>query len=334
VDTEQAIESFRQSYASLRSEIGKVIVGHDAIVEGTLIALFAGGHVLLEGVPGLGKTLLVRTLSDVLDLSFNRIQFTPDLMPADILGTNIVMEVAGGRREFQFQRGPIFAHLVLADEINRATPKTQSALLEAMQEHQVTAGGEIRKLAEPFFVMATQNPIDQEGTYPLPEAQLDRFFFKILVGYPSAAELNEVLTRTTTGARADVEKVVSKESLLELMKLVREVPVASHVKDYAVRLVLATHPKTETAAPIANQYLRFGSSPRGGQTLLLAGKVRALTDGRFNVSFDDIEAVAAAALRHRLILNFEAEAEGITTDHIIAQILKDVPRDATAMVNA
>ena len=334
MDTEQAIESFRQSYASLRSEIGKVIVGHDAIVEGTLIALFAGGHVLLEGVPGLGKTLLVRTLSDVLDLSFNRIQFTPDLMPADILGTNIVMEVAGGRREFQFQRGPIFAHLVLADEINRATPKTQSALLEAMQEHQVTAGGEIRKLAEPFFVMATQNPIDQEGTYPLPEAQLDRFFFKILVGYPSAAELNEVLTRTTTGARADVEKVVSKESLLELMKLVREVPVASHVKDYAVRLVLATHPKTETAAPIANQYLRFGSSPRGGQTLLLAGKVRALTDGRFNVSFDDIEAVAAAALRHRLILNFEAEAEGITTDHIIAQILKDVPRDATAMVNA
>lgn len=299
-----------------------------------MIALFAGGHVLLEGVPGLGKTLLVRTLSDVLDLSFNRIQFTPDLMPADILGTNIVMEVAGGRREFQFQRGPIFAHLVLADEINRATPKTQSALLEAMQEHQVTAGGEIRKLAEPFFVMATQNPIDQEGTYPLPEAQLDRFFFKILVGYPSAAELNEVLTRTTTGARADVEKVVSKESLLELMKLVREVPVASHVKDYAVRLVLATHPKTETAAPIANQYLRFGSSPRGGQTLLLAGKVRALTDGRFNVSFDDIEAVAAAALRHRLILNFEAEAEGITTDHIIAQILKDVPRDATAMVNA
>jgi MoxR-like ATPase len=334
VETEQAIESFRQSYANLRSEIGKVIVGHDAIVEGTLIALFAGGHVLLEGVPGLGKTLLVRTLSEVLDLSFNRIQFTPDLMPADILGTNIVMETAGGRREFQFQRGPIFAHLVLADEINRATPKTQSALLEAMQEHQVTAGGELRKLAEPFFVMATQNPIDQEGTYPLPEAQLDRFFFKILVGYPSAAELNEVLTRTTTGVRAEVEKVLTKENLLELMKLVREVPVASHVKDYAVRLVLATHPKTETAAPIANQYLRFGSSPRGGQTLLLAGKVRALTDGRFNVSFDDIEAVAASALRHRLILNFEAEAEGITTDHIIAQILKDVPRDATAMVNA
>jgi MoxR-like ATPase len=334
METEQAIQSFRQAYTDLRAQIGKVIVGHDAIVEGTLIALFAGGHVLLEGVPGLGKTLLVRTLSDVLDLSFNRIQFTPDLMPADILGTNLVLEAAGGRREFQFQRGPIFAHLVLADEINRATPKTQSALLEAMQEHQVTAGGELRKLVEPFFVMATQNPIDQEGTYPLPEAQLDRFFFKIIVGYPSASELTEVLTRTTSGARAEVEKVLSHEALLELMKLVREVPVASHVKDYAVRLVLATHPKSETAAPIANQYLRFGSSPRGGQTLLLGGKVRALTEGRFNVSFDDIEAVAATALRHRLILNFEAEAEGITTDHIIAQILKDVPRDATALVNA
>src|SRR5881392_2076168 len=333
MNTEEQIHSFRQTYAALRAEIGKVIVGNDEIVEGTLIAIFAGGHVLLEGVPGLGKTLLIRTLSEVLDLSFNRIQFTPDLMPADILGTNIVMETQGGRREFEFQRGPIFAHLVLADEINRATPKTQSALLEAMQEHQVTAGGEIRKLVEPFFVMATQNPIDQEGTYPLPEAQLDRFFFKIIVGYPSAEELTEVLTRTTTGARADVQKVLEREALLELMRLVREVPVASHVKDYAVRLVLATHPKTETASAIANQYLRFGSSPRGGQTLLLAGKVRALTDGRFNVSFDDVEAVAAAALRHRLILNFEAEAEGITTDHIIAQVLKDVPRDA-ALVNA
>src|SRR5215471_12991270 len=332
MSTEESIASFREAYTGLRAEIGKVIVGHESIVEDTLIALFAGGHVLLEGVPGLGKTLLIRTLSEALDMSFNRIQFTPDLMPADILGTNIVMETPGGRREFQFQRGPIFAHLVLADEINRATPKTQSALLEAMQEHSVTAGGEIRKLGEPFFVMATQNPIDQEGTYPLPEAQLDRFFFKILVGYPSAEELTEVLTRTTTGARAEVAKVLNREALIELMKLVREVPVASHVKDYAVRLVLATHPKTDTAAPIASQYLRFGSSPRGGQTLILAGKVRALTEGRFNVSFDDVEAVAAAALRHRLILNFEAEAEGITTDHIIAQILKDVPRDATSLV--
>src|SRR5882672_2417584 len=241
MNTEEQIQSFRQSYTALREEIGKVIVGHEAIVDGTLIAVLAGGHVLLEGVPGLGKTLLVRTLSEVLDLSFNRIQFTPDLMPADILGTNIVMEIPGGRREFQFQRGPIFAHLVLADEINRATPKTQSALLEAMQEHSVTAGGEIRKLVEPFFVMATQNPIDQEGTYPLPEAQLDRFFFKIIVGYPTASELTEVINRTTTGSKTEVSKVLGRENLSELMKLVREVPVASHVKDYAVRLVLATH---------------------------------------------------------------------------------------------
>jgi MoxR-like ATPase len=328
--TEEQIAAFRQTYSTLRSEIGKTIVGHDPIVEGTLIALLAGGHVLLEGVPGLGKTLLVRTLSEVLDLPFNRIQFTPDLMPADILGTNIVMETPGGRREFQFQKGPIFANLLLADEINRATPKTQSALLEAMQEHSVTAGGEIRRLDEPFFVMATQNPIDQEGTYPLPEAQLDRFFFKLLVGYPSGAELTEVLTRTTEGAKAQVNKVLDRRRLLELMTLVREVPVASHVKDYAVRLVMATHAKTENAAPIANQYLRFGSSPRGAQTLLLAGKVRALIQGRFNVSFDDIHSVAPATLRHRLILNFEAEAEGITTDHIIASILKEVPRDAVA----
>jgi len=331
MSTQDAIQTFTESYSALRAEIGKVVVGQQAIVEGTLVALFAGGHVLLEGVPGLGKTLLVRTLGEVLDLSFSRIQFTPDLMPADILGTNIVMEVAGGRREFEFQRGPIFAHLILSDEINRATPKTQSALLEAMQEHQVTAGGELRRLAEPFFVMATQNPIDQEGTYPLPEAQLDRFFFKILVGYPSAEELSEVLTRTTTGHKAQVEKVLNRESLIELMNLVRQVPVASHVKDYAVRLILATHPRTETAAPIATQYLRFGSSPRGGQTLMLAGKVRALIQGRFNVSFDDIEAVTAPALRHRLIPNFEAEAEGITTDHILAQILKDVPRDVQAV---
>ncbi|MDQ6631934.1 MAG: AAA family ATPase, partial [Verrucomicrobiota bacterium] len=284
MNTEEKIQSFRKSYEALRVEIGKVIVGHEAIVEGTLIAIFSGGHVLLEGVPGLGKTLLVRTLSEVLDMSFNRIQFTPDLMPADILGTNIVMETTGGKREFQFQHGPIFAHLILADEINRATPKTQSAMLEAMQEKSVTAGGEIRKLGEPFFVLATQNPIDQEGTYPLPEAQLDRFFFKLIVGYPNAAELTEVLTRTTESAKAQISRVLTKEQILELQTLVRQVPVASHVKDYAVRLVLATHPKSETAAPIANQYLRFGSSPRGGQTLILGAKVRALTQGRFNVS--------------------------------------------------
>ena len=330
--TEEQIAAFREAYGRLRDELGKVIVGQDAIVDGALTALMGGGHVLLEGVPGLGKTLLVRTLSQVLDLAFNRVQFTPDLMPADILGTNIVMETAGGRREFQFQKGPIFAHLLLADEINRATPKTQSALLEAMQEHSVTAGGEIRKLDEPFFVMATQNPIDQEGTYPLPEAQLDRFFFKLLVGYPSGTELTEVLTRTTERRRVEVNRVLAKDELLQLMDVVRQVPVASHVKDYAVRLVLATHPKTETAAPVSNQYLRFGSSPRGAQTLLLAGKVRALTDGRFNVSLDDIQAAALPAIRHRLILNFEAEAEGITTDHIISQILNDVPREAAVAV--
>jgi len=332
MNTEEKIKSFREGYSALRTEIGKVIVGHEAIVEGTLIAVFGNGHVLLEGVPGLGKTLLVRTLSEVLDMSFNRIQFTPDLMPADILGTNMVMETTGGKREFQFQRGPIFAHLILADEINRATPKTQSAMLEAMQEKSVTAGGEIRKLAEPFFVLATQNPIDQEGTYPLPEAQLDRFFFKLVVTYPSGAELTEVLTRTTEGTKAQINRVLTKDQILELQALVRQVPVASHVKDYAVRLVLATHPKTDTASPVTNQYLRFGSSPRGGQTLILGAKVRALTQGRFNVSFDDIQAVATAALRHRLILNFEAEAEGITTDHIIAQILKDVPKDAQAAI--
>lgn len=332
MNTEEQIRQFHQTYAALREEVGKVIVGHDSIVEGTLIALFAGGHVLLEGVPGLGKTLLVRTLSEVLDLSFSRIQFTPDLMPADILGTNIVMETQGGRREFEFQKGPIFAHLVLADEINRATPKTQSAMLEAMQEKSVTAGGEIRRLVEPFFVLATQNPIDQEGTYPLPEAQLDRFFFKLVVTYPSASELAEVLNRTTEGTKIQINRVLDRENMLELQKLVRQVPVASHVKDYAVRLVMATHPKTATAAPIASQYLRFGSSPRGAQTLVLAGKVRALTQSRFNVSFDDLDALIRPTLRHRLILNFEAEAEGITTDHIIDQILKDVPRDAAVPV--
>ncbi len=331
MSTEARIQTFRENFEKLRAEIGKVMVGHQEIVDGTLTAIFASGHVLLEGVPGLGKTLLVRTLSEVLDLSFNRIQFTPDLMPADIVGTNLVVENPDGRREFQFQRGPIFAHIILADEINRATPKTQSAMLEAMQEKQVTAAGEIRKLAEPFFVLATQNPIDQEGTYPLPEAQLDRFFFKLVVGYPSAADLTEIINRTTEGHQVQLHKVLDGATLMDLQKLVREVPVASHVKDYAVRLILATHPKTDTAAPVASQYLRFGSSPRGAQCLILAGKVRALTQGRFNVSFDDIQAVTTAALRHRLILNFEAEAEGITTDMIIGQILKGVPRNAEAV---
>ena len=330
MDPKEQIGKFREVYNSLREEIGKVIVGQDAIVDGTLNALFANGHVLLEGVPGLGKTLLVRTLSQVLDLSFNRIQFTPDLMPADVLGTNMVHETDDGKRAFEFLHGPIFAHLVLADEINRATPKTQSAMLEAMQERSVTIGGEIRKLDLPFFVLATQNPIDQEGTYPLPEAQLDRFFYKLLVDYPTAGELSEIVTRTTEGTKVQVSKVVDGATLIELQQLVQQVPVASHVKDYAVRLILATHPNTETALEITNQFLKFGSSPRGAQALLLGAKVRALTEGRFNVSFDDVAEVALPALRHRLIVNFEAEAEGVTTDLVLQKIMAGVPRDAVA----
>ncbi|MBT3616046.1 MAG: MoxR family ATPase, partial [Verrucomicrobia bacterium] len=311
MNPKEQIEKFREVYNGLREEIGKVIVGQEAIVDGTLNALFANGHVLLEGVPGLGKTLLVRTLSQVLDLSFNRIQFTPDLMPADVLGTNMVHETDDGKRAFEYQHGPIFAHLVLADEINRATPKTQSAMLEAMQERSVTVGGKIRKMDLPFFVLATQNPIDQEGTYPLPEAQLDRFFYKLLVGYPTAGELSEIVTRTTEGSSVQVSKVVDGATLIELQQLVQQVPVASHVKNYAIRLILATHPNTETALDITNQFLRFGSSPRGAQALLLGAKVQALTEGRFNVSFDDVAVVATPALRHRLIVNFEAEAEGV-----------------------
>ena len=330
MDPKEQIVKFREVYNSLREEIGKVIVGQKAIVDGTLHALFANGHVLLEGVPGLGKTLLVRTLSQVLDLSFNRIQFTPDLMPADVLGTNMVHETDDGKRAFEFQHGPIFAHLVLADEINRATPKTQSAMLEAMQERSVTIGGKIRKLDLPFFVLATQNPIDQEGTYPLPEAQLDRFFYKLLVDYPTAEELSEIVTRTTEGSKVQVSKAVDGATLIELQQLVQQVPVASHVKDYAVRLILATHPNTETAQEITNQFLKFGSSPRGAQALLLGAKVRALTEGRFNVSFDDVAEVALPALRHRLIVNFEAEAEGVTTDLVLQKIMAGVPRDAVA----
>jgi MoxR-like ATPase len=327
--TEKLIADFHRSAQALRDEIAKAIVGQASVVESVLVAIFSGGHVLLEGVPGLGKTLLVRTLGEVFDLSFSRIQFTPDLMPADILGTNIVMETPDGHRQFQFQPGPIFAHVILADEINRATPKTQSALLEAMQEKQVTSGGAVRRLAAPFFVLATQNPIDQEGTYPLPEAQLDRFFFKLWVDYPSAAELTEVLTRTTEASSAPVRKVLDGGALLELQRLVREVPVAAHVKNYAVRLIQATHPKTPAALEIGNRYLRFGSSPRGAQALLLGGKVRALMQRRYHVSTEDIAAVAPAALRHRLILNFEAEADGVTADHIVGEVLRLVPATAS-----
>jgi MoxR-like ATPase len=328
MSVEQSIEAFRQDYQQLKAEIGKVIVGHEAIIDGTLSAIFAGGHVLLEGVPGLGKTLLVRTLSQALSLSFSRVQFTPDLMPADIVGTNLVVERSDGSKAFEFQHGPIFAHLILADEINRATPKTQSAMLEAMQERMVTAGGATRPLDQPFFVLATQNPIDQEGTYPLPEAQLDRFFFKLVVTYPTKEELKEVIRRTTEGFESSVAPILDGPTIQRYQELVRQVPVAEHVRDYAVRLILATHPDTENGAPISQQYLRFGSSPRGAQTLIVAAKVRALTDGRFNVSFEDIEACLLPALRHRLILNFEAEAEGMTTDQVLENILANTPREA------
>ena len=328
MSVEESIEAFRQDYQQLKAEIGKVIVGHEAIIDGTLSAIFAGGHVLLEGVPGLGKTLLVRTLSQALSLSFSRVQFTPDLMPADIVGTNLVVERSDGSKAFEFQHGPIFAHLILADEINRATPKTQSAMLEAMQERMVTAGGATRPLEQPFFVLATQNPIDQEGTYPLPEAQLDRFFFKLVVTYPTKEELKEVIRRTTEGFESSVAPILDGPTIQRYQELVRQVPVAEHVRDYAVRLILATHPDTENGAPISQQYLRFGSSPRGAQTLIVAAKVRALTDGRFNVSFEDIEACLLPALRHRLILNFEAEAEGMTTDQVLESILANTPREA------
>src|ERR687884_1659438 len=279
---------FRAAYARVRAEVGKVIVGHPDVVDGVLTCLFVGGHALLEGVPGLGKTLLVRTLAGALSLDFNRIQFTPDLMPADIIGTNVVMESPDGRRVFEFQRGPLFSQIVLADEINRATPKTQSALLEAMQEHSVTVGGTIHRLEEPFFVMATQNPIEQEGTYPLPEAQLDRFFFKLLVNYSGREEMATILDRTTRGEWPRAEKVMDGEEIRRWQQLVREVLIAAPVQDYAIRLVLATHPGGEFAAAETNRYVRCGASPRGAQAVVLAAKVRALLEGRYNVSFEDV----------------------------------------------
>ena len=322
---ESRADEFRSAYSSVKAEIAKVIVGHDEIVHGVLTCLFVGGHALLEGVPGLGKTLLVRTLADAISLDFNRIQFTPDLMPADILGTNIVMEGPDGRRVFEFQRGPIFSQIVLADEINRATPKTQSALLEAMQEHSVTVGGTIHKLKQPFFVMATQNPIEQEGTYPLPEAQLDRFLFKLVVGYSTREELNTILDRTTRGEKPQAAKVIDGETLIRMQALVREVLIAPHVQDYAVRLALATHPQGPFATDVTNQYIRWGSSPRGVQTLVLAAKVRALLDGRYNVSFEDLRRVYLPSLRHRVLLNFEAQAEGIEPDDVLLKVLDAVP---------
>src|SRR3954468_8470824 len=318
-------DQFRRDYRAVQAEIAKAIVGHNEIVDGVLTCLFVGGHCLLEGVPGLGKTALIRSLSEALSLKFNRIQFTPDLMPADVIGTTIISENEQGRREFKFIEGPIFSQIVLADEINRATPKTQSALLEAMQEKQVTAGGVIRKLEEPFFVMATQNPLEQEGTYPLPEAQLDRFFYKLIVQYSDRNELRAILDRTTTGYKANLQPVVDGQRILQHQNLIRRVVIAPHVQDYAIRCVLATHPQGQFATPMVNQFLRVGASPRAAQAITLGAKVRALLDGRFHVSFQDVKEVAVPAMRHRVILNFEGEAEGITSDMVLEKVIAETP---------
>jgi MoxR-like ATPase len=324
----EQLDQFRADFQRLRAEIGKVIVGQDEIVEGTLTALIAGGHVLLEGVPGLGKTLLVRTLAEALHLKFQRIQFTPDLMPADLIGTNIVLETPEGARRFEFQRGPVFANILLADEINRATPKTQSALLEAMQEHNVTVAGQTFPLPEPFFVMATQNPLEMEGTYPLPEAQLDRFFFKLLVKYPRFAEIETILDRTTEAVKPRVEPIFDGQRILALSQLARQIPIAAEVRRYGIAIVMATHPENEAAAPMTRQYVRYGSSPRGAQAIILAAKLRAILDNRYHVARDDIRAVAPAALRHRLILNFEGQAENIHPDQVIANVIQNVKEPA------
>jgi MoxR-like ATPase len=322
-------ELFAQRYGAVREEVSRVIVGHQEVIHGILTCLFVGGHCLLEGVPGLGKTLLVRTLAKALDLEFSRIQFTPDLMPADILGTNMVMESPDGKRFFEFQRGPIFTQICLADEINRATPKTQSAMLETMQEGSVSIGGTVYELKKPFLVMATQNPIEQEGTYPLPEAQLDRFFFKLLVGYSSREELASIVERTTRGEHVETRKIMDGPEILEWQQMVREVILAPHVQDYIVRLTLATHPEGPLAVPITTTYLRWGASPRAAQTLALAAKVRALLEGRYNVSFEDVRRVYLPALRHRVILNFEAQAEQIDTDRVLLDVLEKVPEKAS-----
>jgi MoxR-like ATPase len=325
---EKEAAEFALRYKAVSEQLGRVIVGHSEIVHGVLTCLFVGGHCLLEGVPGLGKTLLVRTLAETLDLDFSRIQFTPDLMPADILGTNMVLETSDGKRVFEFQKGPIFTQICLADEINRATPKTQSAMLETMQEQKVSIAGKVFPMKLPFFVMATQNPLEQEGTYPLPEAQLDRFFFKLVVGYSGREELSTIIDRTTRGIVVKPDKVMDGEEILRWQQLVRQVIIAPHVQDYIVRLTLATHPGGPFAVPITNQYLRWGSSPRGAQTVALAAKVRALLNGRYNVSFDDIRRVMLPAMRHRVILNFEAAAEGIEPDQVLAEVIKRVPEKA------
>ncbi len=316
----------RDGTAHRGARSARFIVGQQQLVRQTLISLLAGSHALLEGVPGLGKTMLVRTMADALDLGFSRIQFTPDLMPADIIGTNIIVE-EGGERRFRFQQGPIFSNLVLADEINRATPKTQSALLEAMQEHRVTVAKQQYTLSEPFFVLATQNPLEMEGTYPLPEAQLDRFFFKIDVPFPSEEDLIAIMERTTGVEQPQIGKAASGADVLAMQRLARDVPIASHVMAYAIRILRATHPETERVPEIVTSYVRYGASPRGAQAIVLGAKIHALLDGRFNVSYGDVQAVAPPALRHRVILNFEGEAEGISTDSVVRAIIAETPTE-------
>ncbi len=324
-DAEADVKLFKETFQRIKGELGKMIVSQDEIVEGVLVAFLGGGHVLLEGVPGLGKTMLVRTLADAMHLSFSRIQFTPDLMPADIVGTNVISEDEHGRKQFRFESGPIFANIVLADEINRATPKTQSALLEAMQEQHVTVGGIQHSVGKPFLVLATQNPLEMEGTYPLPEAQLDRFFFKLKVRFPSSDDLHTIIDRTTTGETPKIQKVIrNADEVLKLREIVREVPIARDIQAHAIAVVMATHPENEIASPLARQYVRYGASPRGVQTLILAAKIFALLDNRYHVAKADIDKAAPATLRHRIILNFEGEAEGKTTDEIIEEVLKTV----------
>jgi len=325
VNEEARLASARERLEALRTQIQRRIVGHRELIDAILACLLASGHVLLEGVPGLGKTLLVKTLSDALHLEFNRIQFTPDLMPADIIGTQVVLQDEEGRRHFQFQPGPVFTQLLLADEINRATPKTQSALLEAMEEKRVTVGRTGHRLQEPFMVLATQNPIEMEGTYPLPEAQLDRFMLKLNAAYPDAEELALIVDRTTAAPMTHVEPVLSAREVLELRTLVRSIALAGHVKDYAVRMLLATHAASAQATPMVRRYVRHGASPRGLQAMVLIAKALALFAGRINVSFDDLATAAPPALRHRILLNFEGEAEGVDIEELIGEVINETP---------